>query len=61
MIHEFEREFGSRDCQALLSGCDLATPEGRATFTERKLRQLCLRYTGGAAEIAARVILEARG
>jgi C_GCAxxG_C_C family probable redox protein len=61
LIHEFEREFGGRDCQALLGGCDLATPEGQAMFKEQKLRQRCLRFTGGAAEIAARVIVEARG
>jgi len=61
LIQEFEREFGSRDCQALLGGCDLATPEGQAMFQEQKLRRRCFRFTGGAAEIAARVIVEARG
>jgi hypothetical protein len=30
-------------------------------FNEQKLRRRCLRFTGGAAEIAARVIAEARG
>ena len=61
LIQEFEREFGSRDCQALLGGCDLATPEDQAMFQEQKLRRRCFRFTGGAAEIAARVIVEARG
>jgi C_GCAxxG_C_C family probable redox protein len=61
VIAEFEREFGDRNCKALLGGCDLATPEGQAMFNERKLRRRCLRFTGGAAEIAARVIVEARG
>ena len=61
LIQDFEREFGARDCQALLGGCDLATPEGQAMFNEQKLRRRCLRFTGGAAEIAARVIAESRG
>ncbi len=60
LIQDFEREFGARDCQALLGGCDLATPEGQAKFKEQKLRRRCLRFTGGAAEIAARVIAESR-
>ncbi len=61
LIQDFEREFGARDCPALLGGCDLATPEGQAMFKEQKLRRRCLRFTGGAAEIAARVIAESRG
>ncbi len=61
VIEAFEREFGARDCPALLNGCDLATPEGQAMFKEQKLRRRCLRFTGRAAEIAARVIAESRG
>jgi C_GCAxxG_C_C family probable redox protein len=61
LIHDFEREFGARDCQALLGGCDLGTPEGQTMFNEQKLRRRCLRFTGGAAEIAARVIVESKG
>jgi C_GCAxxG_C_C family probable redox protein len=61
LIADFEREFGARGCQALLDGCDLGAPEGQAMFNEQKLRRRCLRFTGGAAEIAARVIAEARG
>ncbi|MGD0639755.1 MAG: C-GCAxxG-C-C family protein [Roseiarcus sp.] len=61
VIDEFERAFGARDCRALLSGCDLNTPEGQAAFKEEKLGRRCLRFTGGAAEIAARVIAESQG
>ena len=61
LIQEFEREFGSRDCHALLGGCDLNTPEGQAMFKERKLGQRCLQFTGKAAELAARVIVENHG
>ena len=61
LIRDFEREFGARDCQALLGGCDLGTPEGQAMFKERKLGKRCRQFTGGAAEIAARVIVESRG
>lgn len=55
---EFEREFGSRDCHVLL-GCDLGTPEGQATFREKKLGERCAHYTGRAAEIAANILAEA--
>jgi C_GCAxxG_C_C family probable redox protein len=58
VIREFEKEFGSRDCQTLLSGCDLNTPEGQTMFKEQGLGKRCLQYTGEAAEIAARVIAQ---
>jgi C_GCAxxG_C_C family probable redox protein len=57
LIREFEQEFGSRDCHVLL-GCDLNTPEGQATFRESRLGERCAKYTGKAAEIAARIISE---
>jgi C_GCAxxG_C_C family probable redox protein len=58
VIREFETTFGSRNCQALLDGCDLSTPEGQRMFKEQKLGARCLLFTGKAAEIAARVIVE---
>lgn len=60
LIREFEQEFGARDCHVLL-GCDLNTPEGQATFRENRLSERCVKYTGKAAEIAARIISEANG
>jgi C_GCAxxG_C_C family probable redox protein len=57
LIQEFEREFGSRDCHVLL-GCDLNTLEGQAMFKDQKLGQRCAKYTGKAAEIAARIVVE---
>ncbi len=57
LIREFEQEFGARDCHVLL-GCDLNTPEGQATFRENRLSERCLKYTGKAAEIAARIVSE---
>jgi C_GCAxxG_C_C family probable redox protein len=60
LIREFEIEFGSRNCQTLLGGCDLNTPEGQAMFKEQKLSQRCVQFTGKAAEIAARIIGETR-
>jgi len=57
LIREFEQEFGARDCHVLL-GCDLNTPEGQATFRETRLGERCAKYTGKAAEIAARIISE---
>jgi C_GCAxxG_C_C family probable redox protein len=61
LIRSFEKEFGSRDCKDLLSGCDLNTAEGQAMFKEQKLGQRCLQFTGRAAEIAASVIVENNG
>jgi C_GCAxxG_C_C family probable redox protein len=58
LIREFEAEFGARNCNDLL-GCDLGTPEGQATFRERKLDERCKTYTGRATEIAARVLMQA--
>jgi C_GCAxxG_C_C family probable redox protein len=58
LIRAFEKEFGSRDCQTLLGGCDLDTPEGQAMFKDQKLGKRCLQFTGKAAEIAARVLVE---
>jgi len=60
LIGEFEREFGSRECRTLLSGCDLNTTEGQAMFQEQDLGQRCMRYTGKAAEIAVRAIAESQ-
>ena len=59
LIAQFEQEFGSRDCHVLL-GCDLGSPEGQAMFRDDGLAELCLNYTGRAAEMAAIVIAEDR-
>jgi C_GCAxxG_C_C family probable redox protein len=61
LIQAFENEFGSRDCQVLLGGCDLNTPEGQAMFKDQKLGRRCLQFTGKAAELAARAIVENNG
>lgn len=60
LVREFEQAFGARDCHVLL-GCDLATPEGQATFREKRLGERCASYTGKAAEIAARILAENQG
>lgn len=52
-LTEFERRFGSSNCQTLLEGCDLATVEGQAMFKERAFSQRCREYSGTAAELAA--------
>lgn len=61
LIREFENEFGTANCQALLSGCDLNTLEGQAQFKEQRLGQRCHRFTGAAAEMAARIITASDG
>lgn len=58
VIRTFEAEFGSRNCAALLDGCDLNTPEGQAKFKAEQLGQRCRRYTGRAAEIAVQVLAQ---
>lgn len=60
LVKLFEDQFGSRDCMTLLDGCDLNTPDGQARFKEQGLARRCAAYTGGAAQIAARVIAESR-
>lgn len=60
LIGEFEQAFGARDCHVLL-GCDLGTPEGQATFQDKRLAERCANYTGKAAEIAARILAENHG
>lgn len=60
LIGEFEQAFGARDCHVLL-GCDLGTQEGQALFRENQLGQRCAKYTGKAAEIAARILAENNG
>jgi C_GCAxxG_C_C family probable redox protein len=60
LIKEFEREFGARECHVLL-GCDLGTPEGQEMFREEGLSAQCTRFTGKAAEIAARIISNTKG
>jgi len=55
LIKEFEQEFGATECHVLL-GCDLNTPEGQEMFREEGLNAQCAKFTGKAAEIAARLI-----
>lgn len=60
LVREFEISFGARDCHVLL-GCNLNTPEGQATFREKRLGLRCAEYTGKAAEIAATILDEHHG
>lgn len=61
LIQAFEKEFGSRDCHALLGGCDLNTSEGQAMFKDQNLRHRCQEFTGKAAELAARILVGSNG
>lgn len=61
LIQEFKQEFGDINCKNLLGGCDLGTLEGQAMFAELNLNDRCLKMTGKAAEIAARLIQVNRG
>ena len=57
LIREFKEAFGDCNCYTLLGGCDMNTPEGQATFQEKGLMEGCLKFTGKAAEMAARIIV----
>jgi C_GCAxxG_C_C family probable redox protein len=47
----FRDRFGELECAAL-TGCDLTTPEGQQSFTDRGLlTNLCARLVAGAVEI----------
>lgn len=60
LISKFEEQYGSRECHVLL-GCDLGTQEGQNEFRKGNLSERCLKYTGGAAEIAANILAEKNG
>jgi C_GCAxxG_C_C family probable redox protein len=50
-LQEFEKKFGSTNCQQLIN-CHLGTPEGQKYFMENNLRQHCQAYTREAARMA---------
>ncbi len=59
LIGEFEKEFGARNCDALL-GCDIGTQEGRAKFQEDHLRERCAEFSSWVTEAATMLISDAK-
>ena len=56
LVHDFEKQFGSRSCSDLL-GCDISTPEGEAVFEAKKLgKTLCLDLTVKTTDLVMQVI-----
>jgi hypothetical protein len=60
LVKEFSDRFkslnGSIVCRELL-GCDLSTPDGLKTFTDKKLRDtLCTKFVRDAAEIVQQLL-----
>jgi len=55
LISNFEKEFGSVNCQELL-GCDLGTDEGKTKFQEKELHTRCREYTGKSTELVRSII-----
>jgi C_GCAxxG_C_C family probable redox protein len=51
LIESFKDRFGSVNCTELL-GCDLATEEGRAIFSDKNLVENCKEYSVIAAKMA---------
>ena len=56
LVHDFEKQFGSRNCSDLL-GCDISTPAGEGVFEEKKLgKTLCLDITVKTTDLVMQVI-----
>ena len=56
MVHDFEKQFGSRYCSELL-GCDISTAEGEAIFQANKLgKTLCLDITVQTAGLVMQIL-----
>ncbi len=55
LIDEFEKEFGSSNCKALLN-CDLGTDEGQQIFADNELMKQCGHFVGKAAEMTKAII-----
>jgi C_GCAxxG_C_C family probable redox protein len=55
LLDAFEKSFGSTNC-AELTGCDLDTPEGQASYKEKGLAGDCRRYTEEATRLALSLV-----
>lgn len=55
LVSEFEKEFGTFNCQELL-GCDLGSDEGQESFNSNNLHLKCREYTGKATEMVRSII-----
>ena len=56
LVHDFEKQFGSRNCSDLL-GCDISTREGEAVFEAKKLgKTRCLDITVKTTELVMQVL-----
>ncbi len=55
LVKKFQEEFGSANCQELLS-CNIGTPEGQEIFDSKKLILHCREYTGRVAEFVSTII-----
>ena len=56
LVHDFEKQFGSRNCSDLL-GCDISTKEGEAVFNANNLaKMVCRDVTVKAAELLMQVL-----
>ena len=56
LVHDFEKQFGSRNCSDIL-GCDISTPAGEAVFEAKKLgKTLCLDITVKSTDLVMQVI-----
>jgi hypothetical protein len=60
VLRGFEAEFGSSNCQTLLS-CDLGTEEGQRFHQENNLCAICRTYIRRATQLALDAIKAYRG
>lgn len=54
-LEGFENRFGSTNCQQL-TGCDLGTPEGQASFRAKHVIERCNDYVEEATRLALSII-----
>jgi C_GCAxxG_C_C family probable redox protein len=55
LVTRFERQHGSANC-LVLTGCDLATPQGQQSFIENQVMTRCNQYVMTAAGLAESLI-----
>lgn len=55
LVQQFEKSFGSTNCQELL-GCDLGTEEGQQAFSSQNLGNKCREFTGKAADMVLTIL-----
>ncbi len=59
LVNSFTELYGTTNCSDLL-GCDLGSDSGQSTFNNQQLHRRCREFTGIAADLAIKVIENAK-